>query len=185
MTSNMTIGKKLMLACGAMLALTLGLAYSSLSSVGSLGKALDVEINKTGKKIELVGADPEKRVGNAGGRSAGEVLYSVSQGAHQSVESEKELLRTGGDNIQKSIAEIRLLLVTPVGKQALERYGLGSRRLATGFGRNWRSCSNQRFDAELQQTITKSAELLGQIDAAGSAACASSEGINCAGRQGR
>lgn len=44
-----------MWAFGVMLALTLGLAYSALSSVGSLGKELDVAANATAKKVDLMG----------------------------------------------------------------------------------------------------------------------------------
>ena len=38
------------------LALLLGLAYSSLSSIGSLGQELDTQMNKTAKTMELAGA---------------------------------------------------------------------------------------------------------------------------------
>ena len=41
MTSQMTIGKKLMLSFGGMLAVVLGLAYTSLSSISGLGADLD------------------------------------------------------------------------------------------------------------------------------------------------
>jgi hypothetical protein len=72
----MTIGKKLMLAFGAMLALVLGLAYSSLSSTSSLGQELDTTVNVTAKKTDWIGqidtATSDLRVGQRG-----VVLYSI------------------------------------------------------------------------------------------------------------
>jgi hypothetical protein len=53
MDSSMTIGKKLVLCFGAMLALVLGMGYSSLSSVGTLSTELDSAVNKTARKTEL------------------------------------------------------------------------------------------------------------------------------------
>ena len=49
--SRTTIGKKLTFAFSVMLVLALGLAVSSLYSIGKLGEHLDAANNKTGKKL--------------------------------------------------------------------------------------------------------------------------------------
>ena len=166
MTSNMTIGKKLMLAFGAMLALTLGLAWSSLSSVSSLGKELDTEINSTAKKTELAMTIQASAMQiRAGVR--GQIMYSVFKDPAK-VEPSKEMLRLGLESIRKSITELRPLVAVPAAKQALENMEATLVAWQPVLEEIGRSCANQRFDAELQQNLTKSGELLGQIDAASS-----------------
>lgn len=76
MKSQMTIGKKLMLAFGAMLALTLGLAYSSLTSVDSLGTELNTATTNLAKKSALV-SQLSVGVANMSRAQRGLVLYSM------------------------------------------------------------------------------------------------------------
>jgi len=49
------ISTKLLLGFGAMLAVVLALSYSSLSAIGGLGGSLDLAVNRTAKKLQLVG----------------------------------------------------------------------------------------------------------------------------------
>jgi methyl-accepting chemotaxis protein len=56
MGSQMTIGKKMMLSVGAMLLTLLALAGSSLYSITALDRELDNAANKSGKKLDVVGA---------------------------------------------------------------------------------------------------------------------------------
>jgi len=55
MRSIKKISVKLLLGFVAMLATVLGLGYSSLTAIGGLGGALDVAVNRTTKKLQLVG----------------------------------------------------------------------------------------------------------------------------------
>jgi len=55
MKSLKKISAKLLLAFGTVLALVMGLGYSSLTAVGGLGGALDVAVNRTARKLRLVG----------------------------------------------------------------------------------------------------------------------------------
>jgi methyl-accepting chemotaxis protein/methyl-accepting chemotaxis protein-1 (serine sensor receptor) len=55
MKSLNKISTKLLLAFATVLALVMGLGYSSLRAVGGLGGALDVAVNGTAKKLRLVG----------------------------------------------------------------------------------------------------------------------------------
>ena len=52
--SQMTIGKRLMIGFGAVLAVALGLAGSGIYWVGSLGHHLDMAVNSTTKKVFLL-----------------------------------------------------------------------------------------------------------------------------------
>src|SRR5436309_11309848 len=65
MTSHITIGQKLIISFGGMLLLLLGMAYSSLTAIGSLGTQLAESTGKTMQKAELsgriVGANSEMR----------------------------------------------------------------------------------------------------------------------------
>ncbi|MGD0300623.1 MAG: hypothetical protein ABSE86_26355 [Bryobacteraceae bacterium] len=76
MRTPMTIGKKLMFAIGGMLAVLLGLAYSSFSSLGTLGTLLDTAVNKTAKKMVLVGSI-EVAVEHLRTAQRGVILYSM------------------------------------------------------------------------------------------------------------
>ncbi|HUD99549.1 MAG TPA: methyl-accepting chemotaxis protein [Bryobacteraceae bacterium] len=55
MKSFQKIRTKLLLGFGMMLALALALSYSSLSAIGKLGASLDLAVNDTAKRLELVG----------------------------------------------------------------------------------------------------------------------------------
>jgi len=49
------ISTKLLLSFGIVVAVALGLSYSSLTAIGRLGGALDAAINRTAKKLQIVG----------------------------------------------------------------------------------------------------------------------------------
>src|SRR5581483_4171104 len=51
----MTVAKKLLLTSGGFVALTCGLALSSIFSIGGLAGLLDVAVNKTARKMVIVG----------------------------------------------------------------------------------------------------------------------------------
>jgi methyl-accepting chemotaxis protein len=73
---SMTIGKKLFMSFGAALALTLGLAYSSLRSLGHLSAALDTALNQTARGTEIAGQmDTSAAYLRTGQR--GVILYSI------------------------------------------------------------------------------------------------------------
>lgn len=55
MKSIRKIRTKLLLGFGILLALALGLSYSSLTAIGTLGGSLDLAVNGTAKKLQLVG----------------------------------------------------------------------------------------------------------------------------------
>ena len=54
MFTKMTIGKKLGISLGALLALTLGLGYVAWHAVSAMGEQLDTAVNKTSVKLDLI-----------------------------------------------------------------------------------------------------------------------------------
>ena len=51
----MTIGKNLILGFGSMFALTLGLAYASLSAIGTISSDLKTALDSSARKLDLSG----------------------------------------------------------------------------------------------------------------------------------
>ena len=119
MNSQMTIGKKLMLAFGLMMALIVGLGYSSLSSVGTLAGELDKAVNKTAKKTEMAGqmqsAVVEMRAGQRG-----LILFSMMKESAKA-QSARQAFQGAVTRIEKVIADIRPLLTTDRGREAVNK----------------------------------------------------------------
>ena len=76
MRKEMTIGNKLMIGFGSMLALLAGLAYTAFTWIGSLNHELDTALTKTAKKTELAAQmDAANAYLRAG--QQGVILYSA------------------------------------------------------------------------------------------------------------
>jgi methyl-accepting chemotaxis protein/methyl-accepting chemotaxis protein-1 (serine sensor receptor) len=157
MKSQMTIGRKLTLAFGAMLALVLGLGYSALSTAGNLGDALDTEINNTAKKIEIASAIAanvsQMRMGQ---RSV--VMYTLLK-APAKADQSQELFRSGYDSLLKNIAEIRPLLVKPAAFQALNNIETALSAWLPLYQQILKFSAAGQFDADFAATADKTTEL--------------------------
>src|SRR5690242_14732710 len=118
MTSHITIGQKLIISFGGMLLLLLGMAYSSLTAIGSLGTQLAESTGKTIKKADLAGQITEA---NSEMRAAvrSEVLSAVLKNT-----AEFEKARAAFDHrareLESATAEMRPLLVSERGRRATE-----------------------------------------------------------------
>jgi hypothetical protein len=100
-----------MIGFGALIALVLGLAWSSLSAVGRLGKELDTEINQTSAKLELSSA----MANHANQMRAAQrrvVLFDMLKEPPK-VEQSKKAFQEGLNGLQKAIADIRPLIYKP------------------------------------------------------------------------
>lgn len=119
----MTIGKKLVWAFAAMVAVALGLAYSSVVEVASVGRELQLTINSTTKKIQLIGeiqaALAEMRAGQRG-----VVLYSLMK-EPAVAKASNEAFRSGVAVVTEKIEESRPLVVTASGRHDLEVLSAG------------------------------------------------------------
>lgn len=151
MISQMTIGKKLMLAMGAMVALTLGLAWSGLSSVGSLGKELNVTATFSARKMELIG-QINLEFANMSRAQRGLVLYSLLKDPAKAEEVGRPFL-TAADRIDEALAELRPMLQTERGKQLVESITASLSGWRPLYSDLHRLCEAQSFDGELKDTL--------------------------------
>ncbi len=157
MQSQMTIGKKLMLAFGAVLALTLGLAYSSLTSINTLGAELDTAATKTAKKADLM-SRISLGIANMSRAQRGLVLYSMLKDTSKAEQVGRPFLTTA-DNIEAQLAELRPLLETERAKQAVEKIASALVAWKPLYGDLAGLCTKQQFDTTLTATIDKMVDL--------------------------
>jgi len=164
MTSQMTIGKKLMLSFAGVVLMVLGLAYSSLRSIGSLVNSLDTAVNNTAKKVEIAEqldcAAAYLRVGQRG-----VILYSVLK-EPAIVERSKETFLSTTARIEKLAAELKPMVASGAGRESVETI---QTQLA-----NWQPLYQEivqmsaagRFDTTLNATVNKTIEMADQIQKA-------------------
>jgi methyl-accepting chemotaxis protein len=121
---RMTIGKKLTVGLGALLALLLVLSYSSLSAIESLGTLLDTGLNKTAKKLELAGEIATSAAYLRTGQR-GVILYSALKEPHM-VDASKTVFASHSSRIGSLAAEIEPLLVSETGRRAVDTIRTGT-----------------------------------------------------------
>ncbi len=151
MFSQMTIGKKLMLALGALVALTLGLAYSSLSSVRSLGKELDLTANVIGKKLDLTG-QLLASIGEMRAAQRGVVVYAMMKNSALTQEN-KDHFRKYAAGTEKLANEIQGLLTTETGKRAVEQIQSSVASWLLASQEIERLCAAEQFDSSLKAAL--------------------------------
>jgi methyl-accepting chemotaxis protein len=113
--SHMTIGKKLMLSFGAVLAVTLGLGIASLQAIGKLSSSLDESVNKAAKKLDLsFTLDVATSDMLAGQR--GVLVYGYAK-SPAGIAKAAELFQSAAARCDRATQEIRPLLLTDEGKR--------------------------------------------------------------------
>jgi len=117
MSTRMTLGKKLMLCFAGTFVLLLVLAFTSLSSISTMGDQSGIGLNKAAQKIELAGqietSGAYLRVGQRG-----VILYSVLKEPAM-VEKSKGVFATHTANIEKATSVMKPLLTSEGGQQAV------------------------------------------------------------------
>ena len=145
MKSLKRISVKLLLAFAIVLALVMGLGYSSLTAIGGLGGSLDVAVNRTAKKLRLVGevqADIQEMRGDATRAQVALVNAIIGQvdthrrnaGAtcgtcHNSdtVDTQRQQFDAVATRLSARVAELRpLVTATADGKQAMQTLDAGT-----------------------------------------------------------
>ena len=137
MKSQLTVGKKLMISFGIMLALTLGLAYSSLTSISSLSADLNTAVNSSAKKLD----------GSAQLTIDTSDMFSLERGmAVRAITNETAIVEKYrrdferlASEAEKDIKDILPLLTTDAGRRAAETaqtgladsFNISRRRIAT------------------------------------------------------
>ena len=118
MQSQMTIGKKLMLSIGAMLAILLVLAGSSLYSIAALDNELDNAANKAAKKLDIAGS----MAINASDMLSLErgVLVRLGMKDRAKAEGGHNLFNDHAKLVSDEVNEIRPLLSTEIGRTSVD-----------------------------------------------------------------
>ena len=147
----MTVGKKLVLAFGTIMAVVLALAAASFWSLTRISDALDLEITKTSKKVEL-GSRVSTLVYQMRAAQRGVVMYSLLKQPAQ-VESAKALFQAGIDNLRKTATELRLLVYKPAAVAALNRIEAELVTWPPRYQNVVDLCAKQQFDAELSRLL--------------------------------
>ena len=164
MASQMTIGKKLMMCFGGVLVLVMGLAYSSLSSVGALGTALDQAVNKTAKKTEMIG-QVQTAVSDMRAGQRGVILFSMLRDPAK-VKMASDTFRAASTRVEKLLADIRPMLMTQEGRQAVNNIQTQLGTWLPLYQEITQACAAQRFDASMTGPMERTVAMAGEMQTA-------------------
>jgi methyl-accepting chemotaxis protein len=116
-SSQMTIGKKLMISFGTILALVIALSYAYLSATSNLGKAVLDAYEVNGKKLDLSG-----QITNWGGEMAafekGIVLRAYTKDAAKMAEND-QAFKAANVKLEKTMSDLEPMLITDAAKKML------------------------------------------------------------------
>src|SRR4051812_21154139 len=115
MKSHWTIGKKLTIGCAAMLALMVLMSVVSLNSIGNLNTELEVATQKTARRLQLA-AEIDTSGSNMLASQRGIVMFTFGKDP-SSVQASKDQFDTAANEWQKSIDEVRPLIVREDGRR--------------------------------------------------------------------
>ena len=118
MKKQMTIGTKLTLSAGGLLALLVAMSGASVSAIGSLGAHLDETAKKTARKVELSG-DIARAVAEMRASLRGEILFSTYKDEREFANTRRTFQRDA-EVIDRAVAEMAPMLVTDRGQRATQ-----------------------------------------------------------------
>ena len=163
MQLQMSIGKKLTLAFATMLALLLGLGYFGYSSIDSLGKDFDTQVNSTAKKAELAG-QIKTGVYKMITAQRGVVMYALLKDPAKTSQN-NELFQSSAEAVAKEIADIRPLEAQPAAREALDSMQADLTAWLPVYQEISKAAGARRFDAAALSALSKVAELNAHLDA--------------------
>ena len=165
MKSQMTIGKKLTLSFGGMLAVVLGLGYSSVSSISQLSGDLNGVVNSEARKLDLTGVllrdltDMDASQRSAGWRAS---VHDVA-----GLEKYRQDYNTAYTKASNDIAEIRPLLETGVERQSADATQATLTAWEAGFREFLQYCATGNDGPSIANFVeTKLVPLMDRNDAA-------------------
>lgn len=150
-----------MLSFSGLLAMVLVLGYSAHSSVATLGEQLDAAMNKTARKVEIVGKI-NTDASNMRVAQRGVVLFSMLKNPAKA-DQNKEMFQANVADMRKEIAEIRPILATEAGRQAAGTVEAQLNAWEPVYQELAKSCENQRFDAGLTDTLNRAGAVDDQL----------------------
>src|SRR5579862_605810 len=161
--SGMTIGRKLNLSFGAMLAMTAALGGISLLSLERMNETLDNTANKVARRMDLAGGmQSSVALMRAGQR--GVVLYSVAKDQSKARESD-EMFRSAARRLEEQLNEFAPLVATEEGRKSVAAIRSDREAWASTYEEIARRALAQQTDAELYTMIDKGGEYGQQMSA--------------------
>lgn len=158
----MTIGKKLTVSFGAMLAVTLAISVTSWGVISTLGSELDRSVNSTGRSVDLIGqlttALAEMKVAESSF-----ILFSSLSDTKQ-VETQRHQFQDAGNRMKQSMADLRPLLNQTESIATLRDLETGYNTLSGYFERMVQACVEQKCSEALELHTQKVISLVSQID---------------------
>src|SRR5579859_7059758 len=114
MRTKLTLGNKLIGCAAAMLAISILLSYSGISTIGTFKQQYDTAADKTVRKIELASAMVAATAEMVAAQR-GVILAAFAKDASE-LEKYRENFKRNTEVIQTALAEVRPLLVTDRGR---------------------------------------------------------------------
>ena len=184
MKSTKKISVKLLLSFAAVLALVMGLGYSSLTSIGGLGSALDVAVNGTAKKLRLVGdlqtgfqemrADATKAEISLLNAIIGELdTHRLNDGVpcgscHTSdtVDTHRQEFEGVATRLSAQVAQLRPLVVSADGRQAVQTLDAGIAEWPSLYRQYLKSMADRDYTGAHHVVLDKIDPLIETMDKA-------------------
>jgi len=117
MKRQMTIGKKLMLSFGAMLAVLIVLSAAALSAIASLKSRFEDTANKTAKEI-ILADNINTAVSNMFAGQRGLIIMRYAKDFDR-MGTARDMFRNNADAVEKALEEIRPLVARPEVKELI------------------------------------------------------------------
>jgi|ERR1700691_844888 hypothetical protein len=173
MKSTTKISAKLLLSFAAVLALVMGLGYSSLTAIGGLGSALDVAVNGTAKKLRLVGdlqtgfeemrADARKTeisllngiIGELDTHRLNDGVPCGSCHTSDTVDTQRQQFEGVATRLSAQVAQLRPLVESADDKQAVQTVDAGIADWPTLYRQYLKSMADRDYTAAHHVVLDK------------------------------
>ena len=143
----MTIGKKVILCFGAILAVNFVLGYNTLSLARRLGADLDRAVNSTGKAMEQIGR-LTTALSDMKASEAGFILFSSLNDSDQVRNTQRNFHDAAG-RMQSAVKEARHVLGAGVAQESLDTLDRGQVSLTMYFQEMVQLCAAQKCNQAL------------------------------------
>ena len=151
MRSKRTIGKKLMMSFGGLLALTVGLGVFSLVSLQRLGNSLDETVNKMANRADL-GRRMSTSTWIMRASQRGVVMFS-QMNSPEKVRKNDELFRGETRRLEDLIGEYRPLISTERGRQLIGDLERDLVAWQPVYDELAQRCAKQQFDGNFDALL--------------------------------
>jgi methyl-accepting chemotaxis protein len=179
---SMTIGKKLAIGVTAFMACLAVLSITSLNVISTLGDSLDAAVNRTGKKIDLVGGTREAFHELETASLRVQIAYAISELQRNSnaaagiscsschmpaaVNDSLREIEAGGAAVKRQSSQLRGLVSDEAGRKALDTLDSGASQWVDYTKEYLRLASSHRFEDAHGVLRAKMFPILGETEKA-------------------